>query len=181
MVRLTDQVQAIWTEFLQPGDAAIDATCGNGHDIVVLARIVGPCGHVYAIDRQAAAINSSRQRVAREGLLPWVSFHHEDHALLDPGMFNRSPRPRIAVLNLGYLPHGDHSLITRPESTLACLHILHAVLVAGSLISVIAYTGHPGGKEELRAVEDWISEATATLDQRIETNANGPTAFLLRT
>ena len=35
-------------EVLQPGDLAVDATMGNGHDTLFLAQLVGRTGHVYA-------------------------------------------------------------------------------------------------------------------------------------
>ena len=41
---------------LQPGDAVIDATCGNGHDTLFLSRLVGHEGHVWAFDVQEAAV-----------------------------------------------------------------------------------------------------------------------------
>lgn len=30
--------------FLRPGDAAVDATAGNGHDTLALCQAVGPAG-----------------------------------------------------------------------------------------------------------------------------------------
>jgi hypothetical protein len=38
---------------LRPGDTAVDATCGNGHDTLALAELVGPSGRVFALDLQA--------------------------------------------------------------------------------------------------------------------------------
>jgi hypothetical protein len=37
---------------LQPGDTAVDATCGNGHDTLALAELVGPRGVVWGLDLQ---------------------------------------------------------------------------------------------------------------------------------
>lgn len=39
----------------------VDATCGNGHDTVELARLVGPAGQVFAFDIQADALHSAQQ------------------------------------------------------------------------------------------------------------------------
>ncbi len=38
--------------FLLPGDIAVDATMGNGHDTQMLCELVGESGHVYAFDVQ---------------------------------------------------------------------------------------------------------------------------------
>ena len=44
---------------LQPGDHAVDATMGNGHDTCLLARLVGPKGHVDAFDLQPQAVENT--------------------------------------------------------------------------------------------------------------------------
>lgn len=38
-----------------PGDTVVDATAGNGHDTVFLARLAGPSGQVHAFDVQEEA------------------------------------------------------------------------------------------------------------------------------
>ena len=48
---------------LRPGDIAIDATVGNGHDTVFLVEQVSPSGKVYGFDIQQAAIDSTRAKV----------------------------------------------------------------------------------------------------------------------
>ena len=43
-------------EVIQPGEIAVDATMGNGHDTLFLAQLVGRSGQVYACDLQAQAL-----------------------------------------------------------------------------------------------------------------------------
>jgi tRNA G37 N-methylase Trm5 len=57
------------------------------------------------------------------------------------------------MFNLGYLPGGDHSTITRPESTCAALRASLSLLAPGGRVSVVVYTGHPGAAHEREAVE----------------------------
>ena len=66
-------------EQLNPGDNAIDATTGNGHDTQWLANAVGPNGHVYAFDIQKQAIDSTRARLARSDCSDWVTLVQECH------------------------------------------------------------------------------------------------------
>ena len=54
---------------LRPGDVAVDATMGNGHDTLALARLVGEAGHVYAFDVQRAALDATRARLEEANLL----------------------------------------------------------------------------------------------------------------
>ena len=50
--RTTEAAKAAWASLLSPGDTVVDATCGNGHDTLALARLVGPHGCVIAMDIQ---------------------------------------------------------------------------------------------------------------------------------
>lgn len=102
-----------------PGDAVVDATAGNGHDTVFLARLAGPSGQVHAFDVQEEAIRATRERLEKEGLLtPSVRLHLASHDRL--AELVRSPVKAI-VFNLGYLPGGDKKTVTRTECTLAAL------------------------------------------------------------
>ena len=104
---------------VREGDLVVDATAGNGHDTAFLAARVGERGRVLAFDIQADAIASARARVEALGLAGRVTFLHASHTTLvehvEPGSV------AAVVFNLGYLPGGDHSLITREEETLLAL------------------------------------------------------------
>lgn len=90
---------------VSPGDAVVDATAGNGHDTVFLARLVGPSGQVHAFDVQEEAIRATRERLEKEGLLtPSVRLHLASHDRL--AELVGGPVKAI-VFNLGYLPGGD--------------------------------------------------------------------------
>lgn len=138
------------------GRLAIDATAGNGHDTLFLAELVGPRGRVWAVDLQEAAITRSRERVG--SLVDRVDLCVGDHADLK-SMIPLEHHGQIAIVmfNLGYLPGGEKSMITRTDSTLTALSSAWELLVRGGLLSVIAYPGHLGGDHEATAVADWIS------------------------
>ena len=59
------------------------------------------------------------------------------------------------MLNLGYLPGGDHALVTKPDTTVSALQIAVERLKRGGIITIMVYTGHPGGQEEYRAVRNY--------------------------
>lgn len=139
---------------------AIDATAGNGHDTVFLAGLVGPAGRVVGFDLQAAAIESAQNRLRHAGLLERVSLHTVGHEnmedLIGPP---ENLRPVTAVMfNLGYLPGGDKRLTTRTETTLHALEAAARLLAPGGVLSVVGYTGHPGGGAETAAVQGWLRE-----------------------
>ena len=64
----------------------------------------------------------------------------------------------VVMFNLGYLPGGDKSLVTRPDTTLPALRAALDLLAPGGLVSVVAYPGHFGGAEESEAVEAFLRD-----------------------
>lgn len=145
--------QRLLAQALGPGDAAVDATAGNGNDAAFLARLVGPGGAVHAFDIQPQALARAKERLEREGVSEWVRLHcagHERMAEILPQELHG--RVKAAVFNLGFLPGGDESVTTRPEATLAALAASLGLLAPGGVVSLIAYAGHPGGEEEAGAV-----------------------------
>ena len=148
------------SEVLRPGDVALDATAGNGHDTLFLARSVGPEGTVHALDVQAAAITATRKRLEAAGVANRVRLHQLGHqALPDPIPAAERGRLRAVMFNLGYLPAGDKSVITREATTLTALAAAGELLVPGGRLTVVAYPGHPGGSGETEAVVGWVRES----------------------
>lgn len=152
-MRLTELAHRLLAEALGPGGRAVDATAGNGHDTLFLARRAGPTGRVLALDIQPAAVATTRARLDAAGHGPACEVREADHARLAewlPADFRGATD--AVVLNLGYLPGSDHALVTRPEGTVAALRAGLAALRPGGRLVVVAYTGHPGGEAEAEAV-----------------------------
>ena len=145
-------------EVLQTGDIAIDATVGNGHDTLFLASQVGATGKVYGFDIQQQALDSAWQRLEQAGQTAQVSLYHAGHelmAMLLPESV--AGRVQAVMFNLGYLPGGDKQRTTGASTTLAALQSALSLLAPGGVISLLAYTGHPGGREEAELVKGWAS------------------------
>lgn len=137
---------------LKAGDSALDATAGNGHDSLFLAECIGENGELFAFDIQAAAIAESRRRLEDHGVSCAVHWIHDSHAEI--GTYITGPL-QGALFNLGYLPGGDKSLITRGESTLRALRQLEPLMGPGAGLSIVAYVGHDGGWSEYEQVKEW--------------------------
>lgn len=155
--RATEVAQARVSAILRPGDIAIDATAGNGHDTLWLCQAVGASGHVFAFDIQENALARTSARLDAAGLSDRATLLCAGHEFLDT-IVPEKHRANIAaiVFNLGYLPGGDKSLVTRPETTLAALEAGARLLKPGGILSVTLYPAHPGGAEEAEAVEGWL-------------------------
>lgn len=155
--RLTAVAQQAVAGALGHGDCAVDATLGNGHDTLFLARCVGPDGRVIGFDLQAQAIANTLHALREAGLEQRVELHHCSHQQLQrwvaPALHGRIG---AVMFNLGYLPGGDKSVVTRADSTLDALQQALSMLRVGGLVSLLVYRGHAGAHAESTAVERWI-------------------------
>lgn len=143
----------ILQDYVQEGDTVLDATCGNGHDTVYLARMVGDEGKVKAIDIQREAIENTKTRLRRKNLRHVVELIQGDHSELKE--YFPAQEFKAAIFNLGYLPGGNKDIITRKDTTLAALNQTRERIPPGGALVVVAYPGHEGGRKECEAVLDW--------------------------
>ncbi|WP_033543982.1 class I SAM-dependent methyltransferase [Planococcus sp. CAU13] len=156
LMRVLPFTKLLLEQTVTAGDHVIDATAGNGHDTLFLAGLVGDSGKVYAFDIQEEAIASTRERVKDFSNVELILGSHAEidqhvHTLIG-----------AAVFNLGYLPKGDHSIITKADSTLAaisqCLHLLKE----NGIVAIVIYSGHEGGSEERDAVMEFVKQLPQT-------------------
>ncbi len=145
-------------EVVQPGEVVVDATLGNGHDMVHLAQCVGPAGHVYGFDVQAQALEATRHRLQTQCPDVPVTLVEAGHETMGEVLSELAGQVAAVMFNLGYLPGGDKSRTTRPETTLAALDQAMQLLRAQGILSIVKYLGHPGGSEEGDAVDVWAQQ-----------------------
>ncbi|BCJ86770.1 rRNA methyltransferase [Effusibacillus dendaii] len=142
---------------------AVDATVGNGHDTLFLAECVGANGLVYGFDIQSAAIEAASNRLSDARLLQRVVLLEAGHERLAEMLPQDTKGNLQAVMfNLGYLPGGDKSVITRADTTVRALQTALEWLAPQGVITCVIYPGHPGGAEESDRVLQWAR----TVDQR---------------
>ena len=133
-----------------PGDTVIDATMGNGHDTLLLCRLVGKEGRVYAFDVQPQAVENTRALLRENGMLERARLYCLGHEHIGEAV----PGPvAAAVFNLGWLPGGDHAVTTRWETTRQAVEAALALLGPGGVLVICAYPGHPEGDREREALQ----------------------------
>lgn len=152
---ILDLAKIICADVLKPGAVVIDATAGNGHDTLFLSDSVGEDGCVYAFDVQKKAIENTAERLEREGCFSNCILIHDGHQHLSE-YIRPEHKGKIAVVmfNLGFLPSGDKTVVTRAETTVPAIESAIDVLVPKGVVAVAVYTGQDGGKEEEQAVRD---------------------------
>lgn len=140
------------TQHISPGDTVADATAGNGHDTLFLAKLVGATGTVHSFDIQQAALDNTKALLKQHGLHERVELHLRNHQ--DIAKTINGPLQAV-MFNFGYLPGGDKGLVTSAENSLTALNNCLAVLGGKGVISAVTYSGHPGGAEEEAQVAAW--------------------------
>jgi tRNA1(Val) A37 N6-methylase TrmN6 len=158
-ISLVNAAHDLLRDLLQPGDIAIDATAGNGHDTLFLVEQVTPSGQVYGFDIQQAAIDSTQEKFRQNPLSDCLTLFHASHAdMADKIPVHLHGKISAIMFNLGYLPGGDKSVITQTESTLTALTAASRMLAINGIITLLAYPGHQGGDKETDQVKNWCEQ-----------------------
>lgn len=145
------------------GSAAIDATVGNGHDTVFLAKLTGSNGHVFGFDIQKQALENTAARLQEHGLSNRVTLFEEGHehaAEVIPSEWHG--RLSGAIFNLGYLPKGDKSIVTKPDTTIEAVTQIFSMLSPGGIIVLVIYHGHTEGAEEKEKLLHFVQSMDQT-------------------
>ncbi|PRT69018.1 16S rRNA (cytosine(1402)-N(4))-methyltransferase [Streptococcus anginosus] len=150
MLRPLQMAHAFLEEVVTDEDIVVDATMGNGHDTLFLARLAKK---VYAFDIQEQAVEQTTKRLA-EAKLDNVELLLTGHENVDQYVASI----KAAIFNLGYLPSADKTVITQPHTTIQALEKLCQRLVTGGRIAIMIYYGHTGGDVERDAVLDFVSQ-----------------------
>ena len=171
MKRPLEMAHDFLAQVITQEDIVVDATMGNGHDTLFLAKLAK---QVYAFDIQEQALEKTSQRLQEAGLTN-AELILQGHETVD--QFVREVK--AVIFNLGYLPSADKSIITQPQTTLDALDKLCHMLVKGGRIAIMIYYGHEGGDIERDAVMDYVSqlpqqEYTATIYRTLNQINNPP-------
>ncbi len=182
-MRLVDRVHELLGESLGEGDLAVDATAGNGWDTAFLASAIGSSGRVHALDLQEEALASTRELLRERGLIERVELYHCGHEQMEE-LLPMEVHGKVGafVFNLGYLPGGDKEVTTKADTTAAALRAALRLLRPGGLLAVIAYRGHPGGKDECEAARRELEteEVEFSVEGDLSSEATSPLLLVAR-
>ena len=153
-------------------DVCVDMTAGNGFDTLFIASLAGK---VYAFDISEEAIQNTREKVKGFGNVILI---HDDHANVD--LYVRE-QVRLFLFNLGYLPHGYMSTITKKETTLAAFKKAYELLEDTGYIVITFYLKHPGGKDEYYLLDRYIrNEKIAIIDSYRQDKQDSPITYFIK-
>jgi 16S rRNA C1402 N4-methylase RsmH len=191
--RLINWAHESLAETVESGQLTVDLTAGNGHDTLLLWRLVGPTGQVIAFDIQKEALLMTRQRL-EEFAAPVRTWQQDDFPLARVAgvdLVNAGHQqlqrylptaPQGIIANLGYFPGGDRQIITLPETTLQALEQSCQLLAPGGRLAMVVYPGHPGGELEGQLVARFFSaldqERFQVLQLKVLNRAEAPYLML---
>ena len=164
---------------LKNGGRALDGTAGNGRDTLFLAQLAGGSGKVWAFDIQAQALSNTAGLLRENGVEERVELIAASHA--DLADYVREPLD-AAMFNFGYLPGGDKTVTTKAGSSVRAMQAAAALLAEGGLLTAVVYSGHPTGRAEAAAIEQWAAalpqEQYQVLHYRFTNQRNHPPQLL---
>ncbi|KAK6149537.1 hypothetical protein DH2020_017062 [Rehmannia glutinosa] len=146
--KATEVAHAVWKNVVRKGDLVIDATCGNGYDTLALLRLIADdaCrGRVFAMDLQKDALESTSSLLDRS-VTADEKKQVELYSMCHTRMEELVPKG------------GDKKIKTESETTLLALDAAKKIVAPGGLISILAYVGHSGGREEFEKVQSFAAE-----------------------
>lgn len=138
----------------------VDATMGNGHDTLFLCELAREQGRVAAFDIQEAALKETDRILREKGLRERADLYLESH--VNMGKFIEEESVDGMYFNFGYLPGGDHSLATKPDTSLEAVKKGLTLLKKGGVMALCIYSGGDTGFEE----RDRLLEFLKSLDSR---------------
>lgn len=147
------QALEAFSRVLGPGDRAVDATMGNGHDTLTLCGLVGEEGHVDAFDIQPEAVKATAALLEKEGCMGRASLWNTGHEHMKE--YVKAP-VKAVVFNLGWLPGSDKTVRTHWETTLAAIDQGLYLLMPYGVMTICCYPGHEEGQEELIRIDDHL-------------------------
>lgn len=167
MININNAVQfqhLLWDRIIGEAQVVVDATCGNGHDLLYLVKQAKENCHFYAIDVQEQAIQATQHLLMTTPLGKGVSitYTHGSHDRVLSREIQEDALD-LVVFNLGYLPGADKSLMTKSPATIGAVEAALQRLRKGGVVTIAAYPGTPEGQEEENNVRAFVK----SLDQKL--------------
>ncbi len=154
--QITEWIHHFVKEQVREGDICIDATMGNGYDTSFLAELVGEQGKVYAFDVQEIAVDNTRERLLKNGVLSRYELILDSHENMR--QYIKEESISCIMFNFGYLPGGDHTKATRASASIKAIKEGLSLLEKKGLMTLCIYSGGDTGFEERDAILSYIRE-----------------------
>lgn len=140
---VTSVIKLIARNKVKKNGVIIDATLGNGNDILYLLKLLDEDGFAYGFDVQKLAIENTKIKLKEIDSRKYLLIN-DGHENIDKYI---KEKINFVVYNLGYLPKSNHKIITRPETTVLSIKKSMDLLEIGGCICIASYISHDNGHE----------------------------------
>lgn len=157
----------VMADHIKPGDFCIDATAGKGRDALFLCHLVGESGRVLAMDIQPEAVTQTQALLAEHGVADRGRVVQACHSRM--GDYAAPESVDGIMFNFGWLPGGDHTVFSGPDTSIAAVKVGLELLKPGGVMTLCIYYGRENGTTERDALLAFLP----TLDNRRYTVIRG--------
>ena len=153
-LQITEQIHHFVKEHVEAGDICIDATAGCGNDTLFLCELTGSRGEVMAFDIQPQALEKTATLLAEhQYMAELVLDSHENMA-----DYMGEASVACIMFNFGYLPGGDHAMMTKADTSVKAIEAGLSLLKKGGIMTLCLYSGSDSQREEKDAVLAMLKE-----------------------
>ena len=156
--RILPYARLLLEKAVSPGDYAVDATAGNGHDTLFLTKLVGATGQVFSFDIQEQALTETAKKLKENQCENMATLLLKSHSEIKNSLpENAYGKVSGAIFNLGYLRGGDKSICTVADSTIEAIEQLLEIMATEGIIILVVYHGHPEGAIEKDQLMQYVT------------------------
>ncbi len=157
---------------INKNDTCVDMTLGNGNDSQLLCQLANK---VYAFDISLEAISNSKHRLKEYHN---ITFIHDNHININKYV---AENIKLAIFNLGYLPHSNNKNITKANETLDAFKKTYTLLNDNGYIILTFYLGHIGGKDEYYLLDNYIKNKNLFIEEIYKQDKiNSPITYIIK-
>lgn len=135
------------SSLIHKNDVCVDMTLGNGNDSLLLCKL---SKKVYGIDINNEAIYRSKEKLNDFNNIIYIN---DNHTNIDKYV---KEKVKLAIFNLGYLPHSNSKNTTVPQDTLTAFKKIYNLLDNNGYIVITFYFGQENGKDEFYLLDKYF-------------------------
>ncbi len=141
----------------------IDGTMGKGNDTKLFCELAGDTGQVLAFDIQEEAMEKTERFLKKDNTYNRMGNRLrlilDGHEHMD--QYAETETVDVICFNFGYLPGGDHTICTKPETSIEAIGKGLKLLKSGGMMSLCIYSGGDTGFAEKNEILAYVRKLSA--------------------
>ncbi len=156
MRSVLNKQKSIIDRFVKSNDLVVDATVGNGNDILNLSNYV-KTGKLFGFDIQKKAIENTKNLLDSNNIKNYKLFNTGHENILEV-LHDYIGKISLITYNLGYLPGYDKTITTKYNTTIKSIDSSLKLLNNKGMILIVVYPYHKEGSIEHEYIQKYIKK-----------------------